>query len=162
MQNKENIHYVVVTGIIIKDDKFLITKRSANEKTFPNQWTVPGGKIELNDYLSRPKDTSVQWYHVFENVLKREVKEEVNLEIKNIQYLTNLAFMRPDNIPTIVVSLFADYAGGKIKLDKSLSEYAWVSLKEAQEYDLIDGIYEELVMLDKVLKGENAVWQKVQ
>ena len=50
MYDKNKAHYVVVTGIIIKDGKFLITKRAPTEKAFPNEWTVPRGKLELDDY----------------------------------------------------------------------------------------------------------------
>lgn len=154
-------HYIVVTGIIIKDNKYLITKRSPNEKAFPNQWTVPVGKLEIDDYSKKPKDTSVHWYNIFEDLLKREVMEEVNLKIKNIKYLTSLSYIRSDNIPTIIVSLFADYESGEVNLESSLTEYKWVSLEESKNYSLIEGIYEELEMLDKILKGEKVEsWKK--
>lgn len=152
--DSEKAHYIVVTGIIIKDNKYLITKRSEKEKAFPNQWTVPGGKLEMKDYTKRPKDTSAHWYNIFEDLLKREVKEEVNLNIKNIKYLTSLSYIRDDGIPTIIISLFADYESGEVKLESSLTEYKWVTLQEAKNYDLIEGIYEELEMLDRILNGE--------
>lgn len=161
MYDSQKAHYLVVTGIIIKNGKFLITKRAPSEKAFPNQWTVPGGKLELNDYAKRPKDTSSHWYNVFEDLLKREVMEEAGLMIKNIRYLTSLSYIRSDNIPTIIVSLFADYDNGEIKLCPALTEHAWVTLEEAKNYDLIEGIYEELEMLDRFLKGEAVgVWEK--
>ncbi len=161
MYDPQKAHYLVVTGIIVKDGKFLITKRAPTEKAFPNQWTVPGGKLELDDYSKRPKDTSSHWYNVFEGLLKREIMEEVGLEISNIKYLTSLSYIRSDNIPTIIVSLFADYGEGEINLCPALTEYAWVTLEEAKNYDLIEGIYEELEMLDRLLKGESVgVWQK--
>ena len=160
MLDPQKSHYLVVTGIIVKDGKFLITKRSAAEKAFPNQWTVPGGKLEIKDYAIRPKDTLSHWYNIFEDLLRREVKEEVKLVIKNIRYLTSLAYIRSDSIPTIIVSLYADYGKGSIKLCPALTEYSWVSLEEAESYDLIEGIYEEMEMLDKVLKGKSAVWKK--
>lgn len=97
-------HYVVATAIIIKNGKYLIAKRSSKEKVNPGQWTVPGGKLEVNDYLKRQKDTSMHWYNVFENLIKREVMEEVGIEIKNLKYLTSLSFIRPDGIPTVVAS----------------------------------------------------------
>jgi len=154
-------HYVVATAIIVKDGKFLITKRSQNEKVFPNLWTVPGGKLELKDYIEKPKDTEDCWYNAIENLLKREVKEETSLEIKNIKYLTSLAFIRPDNIPVVVLSFFADYHDGEIKLSPELTEHAWVTLKEAAKYDLIDGIYEELEMLHNHLNGNSQKkWNK--
>lgn len=159
--DSQKAHYLVVTGIILKDGKFLITKRAPTEKAFPNQWTVPGGKLELKDYVNRPKDTSVHWYNVFEDVLKREVLEEVGLKMKNIRYLTSLSYIRSDNIPTIIVSLFADHDSGEIQLCPNLTEHAWVTLEEAKNYNLIEGIYEELEMLDNHLKGNQmSEWRK--
>jgi len=161
MYDPQKAHYLVVTGILIKDGKFLIAKRAPTEKAFPNQWTVPGGKLELDDYAKRPKDTSVQWYNIFEDVLKREVMEEVGLKVKNIRYLTSLSYIRSDNIPTVIASLFADADDGEIKLCPALTEYAWVTLAEAKNYELIEGIYEELEMLDRLLKGEPVgTWEK--
>ncbi len=154
MYDQNKAHYLVVTGIVIKDGKFLITKRSPNEKAFPNQWTVPGGKLELKDYTSRPKDTSAHWYNIFEDVLIREVNEETGLKIKNIKYLTSMSYIRSDNIPTLIVSLFADHHEGEVKLCSESTDYAWITFEEAKNYDLIEGIYEELEMLDKHLKGK--------
>ena len=154
-------HYVVVTGIILKEGKYLIAKRAGHEKAFPNQWTVPCGKLELDDYSKRPKDTSAHWYNVCEHLLRREVEEETGLKIKDIKYLTSLTFVRTDNIPTVIISLYANHHKGDVKLCKDLTEYAWVTLEQAKNYDLIEGIYEELEMLDKVLKGENPEqWEK--
>ena len=70
MYDPNKAHYVTVTGIIVKDGKFLIAKRSPTEKTFPNVWTVPGGKLERNDYEKRPKDTKDAWYNIFEALLR--------------------------------------------------------------------------------------------
>lgn len=161
MYDPQKAHYIVVTGIIIKDGKYLIAKRASSEKAFPDKWTVPGGKLETDDYTKRERDTSAHWYNIFENLLRREVLEETALEIKNIRYLTSMCYIRSDNIPTIIVSLFADYIEGEVKLCKDLTEYAWVSLEEAKSYDLIEGIYEELEMLDRHLSGDNlGSWEK--
>jgi 8-oxo-dGTP diphosphatase len=161
MLDSNKAHYVAVTGIIIKNGKFLIAKRAPTEKAFPNQWTVPGGKLELKDYIDKPKDTSSHWYNIFENLLRREVMEETGLRIKNIRYLTSLAFIRSDGIPTAIISLFADYDGGEVELCSDLTEHAWVTLEEAENYELIEGIYEELEMLDRFLKEKNMEeWKK--
>jgi len=161
MYDQQKAHYIVVTGIIIKDGKFLITKRATTEKAFPNQWTVPGGKLEISDYINRQKDTDSHWYNILENLLKREVMEEVNLKIKNIRYLTSLVYIRSDNIPTLIISLYADYDSGDVKLCNALTDYAWITLEQSKNYDLIEGIYEELEMLDRVLKGEgDGIWKK--
>ena len=148
-------HYVVATAIIVKNGKYLIAKRSEREKAFPGQWTVPGGKLELNDYQKRPRDTEDCWYNVFEHLIKREVLEETGLKVKNIRYLTSLSFIRPDNVPTIVVSFFADHDSGEVNLNEDLTDHAWVDLKEAKNFKLIGGIYEELEMLDNYLKNNS-------
>jgi len=44
-----------------------------------------------------------------------------------------------------------------VRLCNALTEYKWVDLQEAKKYDLIDGIYEELEILDAQLKTGKAV-----
>ena len=155
MYDQRKAHYIVVTAIIVKDGKYLIAKRSEKEAAFPGLWTVPGGKLNMQDYTDRPKDTGDLWYNIFEDLVRREVKEEVNLEIKNIGYVTSIAYIRSDNIPTIIVSMYADYAKGEVLLSHELIEYAWVNLEEAKCYHLIDGIYEELELFNSRQKGMN-------
>ncbi len=160
MQN-QYLHEVAITAIICKNNKFLITRRSPNKRRFPGKWTVPGGKMETNDYLKLPKDTEFYWYNVLERTLKREIKEEVGIEINNIEYITSLATVHEDGSPSLVISCIADYVSGEITLQKEENDkFAWVSLKEAESYDLLDGIYDELVMADKKKKGQNSEWQR--
>ena len=161
MYDKNKIHCIVVTGILVKEGKYLIAKRADWEKAFPGMWTVPGGKLEVLDYALKQKDTGSHWYNVLENLLKREIKEEVNLEVKNIGYVTSLVYVRPDEIPCLIISLFAEPVGDEIKLCNALTEYKWVDINEAKNYELIDGIYEELVILDEFLKkGKGMEWGK--
>jgi 8-oxo-dGTP pyrophosphatase MutT (NUDIX family) len=157
----EKKHYIVATAIIVKNGKYLIAKRAEWEKAFPNRWTVPGGKLDSKEYTSRSPDAKELWYNVVEDLVAREVLEEVGLEVKDLDYVTSLTYIRPDNYPCIIISMWGKYIGGEVKLAKSLTEYAWVSLEEAKKYDLIDGIFEELEVLDNFLKtGKKARWKK--
>lgn len=159
--DKQYLHEVAITAIITKGDKYLITRRSLNKKRFPGKWTVPGGKLEAKDYLALPKDTEFYWYNVLERTLEREVKEEVGIKIKNVVYLTSLSTVHKDGSPSIVISCMADFLSGKVILQEEESdEFAWVSSKEAKKYDLLDGIYEELIMADKLKKGKRAQWKR--
>ena len=161
--DKNQAHYITSTVILVKDGKFLIAKRADWEKAFPGKWTVPGGKLEVLDYALRQKDTSAHWYNVLEDLSKKEVMEEVGLEIKNLNYVTSLVYIRSDNIPSLIISLWAEPVGDVVRLCPALTEYRWVSLEEAKNYDLIEGIYEELEILDKKLKtGENQEWKGTQ
>lgn len=156
------LHEVAITAIIFnKLGQYLIIKRSASKKRFPNMWTVPGGKLETDDYISLPKDTQYYWYNVLEKTLAREVKEEVGLEIENVEYLTSLATVHPDSNPSLVISCIAKYKSGKVKLQlEEADDYAWVSLKEAKKYDLIDGILDELALAEKLRNGRRLVWKR--
>lgn len=158
---ENNLHYVAATGIIIKDGKYLITKRALSKKAFPGKWTVPGGNLELINYINKPKDTKEHWYNVIEKTLKREIMEEVGLEIKNIGYLTSMTFIKNDGNPMLILSYYADYSSGEIKLNEESCDYSWVTLDEAKNYNLIEGIYEEIVMLDRLLKEKKLYdWAK--
>ncbi|MDO8555432.1 MAG: NUDIX domain-containing protein [bacterium] len=150
----QNLHEVAITAIVIKENKYLITRRSPNKKRFPGMWTVPGGKLETSDYINLPKDTKDYWYNVLEKTLRREVKEEVGIEIDNIEYLTSLAAVHQDGSPSLVISCTADYVSGEIVLQEDESDaYAWVTLKEAKTYELLDGIFDELIMAENQRNG---------
>ena len=163
MDNHKNqyLHEVVITAIVVKDDKYLITRRSPNKRRFPGMWTVPGGKLETDDYIDLPKDTKYYWYNVLEQVLKREVREEVGIEIENIEYVTSLATVHDDGAPSLVVSCVADYASGDVTLQEGEADkFEWVSLEEAKNYELLDGIYDELVMTENQRKGTKSEWKR--
>ena len=71
-----------------------------------------------------------------------------------------MTFMRGED-PCLIISLFADYYDGNVVLNEESIDYAWVSLEEARDYELIEGIYEELEMLDRFLKeGTLHTWTK--
>ncbi len=69
----------VVAAIIHKDDKILATKRGYGE--FINQWEFPGGKIENNETK--------------EEALKREIREELNIEIDIRNFALDLEYQYP-------------------------------------------------------------------
>ncbi len=152
---------VVITAIVVKGDKYLVLQRAAWEKKFPLRWTVPGGKLSTEDYIHTKKDTPDYWYNVLEKTLHREVEQEAGIKIKNVRYVTSLADARPDMDPSLVISCLADYASGKIKMDNSMVASQWVNLKEAKRVDLIEGIYDELVMAERVRLGKPiGTWKK--
>jgi 8-oxo-dGTP pyrophosphatase MutT (NUDIX family) len=75
----------------------------------------------------------------------RELKEETNLDVENVDYLIDMVFVRGDGIPVLVMACTCDFRCGQVKLpQEELTEYAWVNLEEAKNYDLITGVYEEL------------------
>ena len=58
-----------VCGVIMYQSKFLIVKRSETDDFLPNCWEFPGGGVEDGETISE--------------ALKREIKEEIGLDISN-------------------------------------------------------------------------------
>lgn len=155
-----DLHRIAITGIIWKQDadgmrRYLITKRSPTKKAWPNKWTVPGGGLETTDYMSTEatyqNSESPQWYNAVETTLRREIREEVGVEVSDIRYLLDLAFIRPDGIPAVVLSFYCKYESGDVTLDEDATEYAWVAASEVRNYELIQGIDHEIQMVDERL-----------
>lgn len=153
MELDPRLHFVAITAIVVKGDRFLIAKRSETEKAFPGKWTVPGGKLVLSEYQNLPKtsESHPQWYNVVDWVLRNEVREEVGLEIGKPEYLCDLVFVRPDGYPALVLSYWAPYESGEVTLGKDFVDSAWVTAEEAKSYDLIDGIAEEIADVAKLV-----------
>ena len=123
--------------------------------TFPERWCVAGGGLSMDDYEHLPHTTGKdkEWYGVVETALRREIKEEVNIEIGKLEYLLDLVFIRPDGIPVLVLSFYGPYLSGELKLDQEEhSEFAWVDSEEAKQYDLIGDTLLEIETVDKRLK----------
>jgi 8-oxo-dGTP pyrophosphatase MutT (NUDIX family) len=149
------LHRVIPTVMIYNQDrKYLIVQRGMDLKVHPGKWHCPGGGLSMDDYDHLPSSTphATQWYGVIENGLRREVREEVGLEIGKPEFLLDLAFVRPDGVPCIVLSYFAPYASGEVVVSEEAVSHVWVSLAEAQGYDMIDGMLDEMAMIDAILK----------
>lgn len=169
--NPKKLFEVVATAIILEKPfkvgskekpKFLIMRRAAHEKFGAGKWTVPGGKLTTDDLATMEKQTEDYWYGSIETALRREVKEEANLEIKNIWYLTSLTRVTDEGFGNTVLSFVADQAGGAVKLCEDLDDYAWVTTEESKNYNMFDGIYEEFVMIEKYIAGERDVeWERI-
>jgi len=166
---EREMHRIAVTGIIWKEapstalgagssvKKYLITKRAPHKKAWPLKWTVPGGGMEVDDYIhgetNFANSESPQWYNAVEKTLRREIKEEVGLEVSDINYLLDIAFIRPDGIPAIVLSFYCKYAGGEVALDEDATEFAWITATQTPDYELIQGIDHEIQLVEERLKA---------
>lgn len=155
IKDKE-LHRITTTTLVYKPDfTYLITKRAMHKKVMPGKWTIPGGGMNIDDYIHTTPSTegAMQWYGAVENSLRREIREEVNLEVGKPEFLVDLTFIRPDGIPVLCLSYFAPYVSGEVKLDEDATEYKWVTLEEARKYDLIDGIWDEIRQIEEKLKS---------
>lgn len=148
------LHIVAATGIIEKDGKYLILKRSEKEIAYPGYWTVPGGKLVRHEYEKLPVTPGSEgWYDIVARTLQKEIKEEAGLDVENIKYLTDLTFIRPDNIPVLTLSYYCRHKNGEVQLGKDMTDYAWITPEECRNYQIIPGILREIIEVDRLLKS---------
>ena len=100
--------FVCVDGIFIKDDKILLLKRSV--EPFKGCWHIIGGHVEENETLKE--------------ALKREFKEETNLDVEIGEIMDSRIEKTFDRIK-IIVAFEVTSAKGEIRLNSESEEYGW-------------------------------------
>ena len=108
--------YIIVLSvgafILNKKNQLLIVKKSSHEQVDAGLWTIPGGKIYPQEAIL--------------NGLKREVLEEVGLQISTPQWIGE------DVFPVGSFMFHAEHFECKtekteVKLENKLTEYKWIS-----------------------------------
>ena len=118
---------VRVCGLIIENEKVLLLNHKGMNKS-GIFWALPGGGVEQ--------------FESIENALIREIKEEINVDVKSIAYLKTTEFIKS---PLHAIEIFFRVeleAKNKINLgfDPELADnqqliyaYKWFSFEEVQE-----------------------------
>ena len=110
----ENFHfltekfYLCVDGVLVKDRKILLLKR--NVEPFKGYWHLIGGHVEGDE---SPKEA-----------LKREFKEETNLDIK-VGNILDMRFEKTFDRKKIIISFTVRSATGEIKLNSENVDFGW-------------------------------------
>lgn len=120
----------VVAAIIIKDNKYLVTKRGSGE--FKGLFEFPGGKIEQNESCK--------------DALIREIKEELELDILVNDYLCTINYSYP-NFNLIMHTYFSTIINGNITLNEH-EAYLWVEKENLQSLEYIAA---DIEVVNKIL-----------
>jgi nucleoside triphosphatase len=121
----------VVAIIRNSRDEVLICKMPKDRGAYPGQWAIPGGGVDEGEKM--------------EEALRREMREEVGMEIGEID-----AFWFQDDVVTklipgeesrelYMIHLIFDCVakGDAVTIDnRELVEFAWVKPGDLREYDL--------------------------
>lgn len=126
-------------AFIVNDGKLLLVKKSADDPFHPNEWEVPGGRMEFGEKLDE---------HI-----KREVKEEVGLDIIPGEPFAMWTWIleKKDNNGNVnksqIVAVGSRCAAINLNIDESgrveddfLADTAWVPIDKVLEYKLIPDI----------------------
>lgn len=116
---KETNFRVAVKAFIVNNNRLLIIKRAKDEPQMPNAWEIPGGRLNLGE-------------NPFDGV-KREIKEETNLDIEIISPLNVRHFKRKDGQTITMIIFLCRPIGGKIQLSKEHSRYEGIDIDSAKD-----------------------------
>lgn len=110
-------HIPVIATVIIKETAYLLCKRPAH-KRHGNLWEFPGGKINAGES--------------FEDAARRELKEELQVELKSIRNLMYTA-QDPDS-PYMIYFVGADIQGEPEIVEHQ--EIGWFELNDLRKLSL--------------------------
>ena len=113
---------LVTAAIIHKDNKILITQRK-KEQHNGLRWEFPGGKLDFGEDLR--------------SCLEREIKEELGIKIKANKIISYSSHVYGGEKHIVLIAFACDFISGKIE-KKEINNFAWISLKEAKDYDITE------------------------
>jgi 8-oxo-dGTP diphosphatase len=124
----DNLSYIVnVEAAIYKNGKWLIIKRSEKEEHAPGLLAMVGGKVE----------TEAAENNVLEETLRREIMEEVGIEVsKTLHYVESKSFISDQGQAVIDIVFLCEYQSGEPKCISAdeVSEIYWMSSTEIFEH----------------------------
>lgn len=118
MQNENKI-LVGVKAVIVNEGKVLITKRSKIAPFSGGTWEPVGGKVEFGEDL--------------EAALKREVMEEVGLEITVNHILYAASFKTDSYRQMVILTYLCKSINTDVKLSSEHEDYRWADANELNQ-----------------------------
>ena len=115
---------ISIKAIIIDDNKVLCLKNERNE------WDFPGGKIEFNEDI--------------EKCLIREIKEETNLSVENLNILKPLNLKFNDVSVLVLIYSASISCDSPVIISHEHSEYDFFSKSEIVNLNLLEN-YKNLI-----------------
>ena len=112
----------VVAGILFDHDKSILLSQRSAQKSFPLQWEFPGGKIEEGENS--------------EGALKRELFEELNIEIDKIKLFDSVVHEYELFRANIEFFLINEWSGKLI--NKEGQNLHWKKLNDLSGLKILD------------------------
>jgi 8-oxo-dGTP diphosphatase len=125
----ENKIVVALKAIIIYNRKALIIQRSYGEVSGSGSWEFAGGKLEFGEDL--------------ETGLKREIMEEVGLQVKIERLLYASTFQSKENRQTVILNYLCHSFSDQVILSEEHEKYIWADKRIMKKY-LTRGILHDL------------------
>lgn len=127
------MHKKVAAGIVLNNGRILIAQR-IRSKSLAYKWEFPGGKVEAGETL--------------ENCLKRELQEELHLNVKVKDFFMETSYDYGD-FSISLNAFWAESETDKINYMDSHEQIKWVLPQELKEYDFAPADKDIIAGLEK-------------
>lgn len=117
------IHHIVnVEGAIVRDGRYLLVVRGAKERHAAGMLSLVGGKVEDAGTVA----------NILEDTLRREIIEEIEVEVSDIIYVHSTAFVSDDQEPVVDIVFLCKWAEGEptIRDFDEVASIRWLTANE--------------------------------
>jgi len=111
-----------VTAALIRHDERILIAQRGRGKRFGCQWEFPGGKVRADESP--------------EACLRREIREELNLEIRVDRHCCTVHH-RYSDFDIELITFWCSVMGGELRLMEH-EQVRWITLAEANQYDFVE------------------------
>ncbi|MHC0037528.1 NUDIX hydrolase [Pseudoneobacillus sp. C159] len=115
---------VNVEAAIFKEDKWLVILRSMKEEHAGGTLSLVGGKV----------DRDGNQLHILEKTVKREIFEEVGIEVKDeLHYVYSTSFVSDDDCHVVDIVFLCEHQSGEAfaKSPDEVDDVLWLTTDEA-------------------------------
>lgn len=123
----------VVAAIIKKNNRILCTQRADDGRFLSLKWEFPGGKIEENES--------------HQEALKREIKEELNLNINVLEHFITVDYTYP-HFRIIMHAYMCEMLNNDFTLNEH-NHFKWLLAKDLNQLDWSEADKE---IVEKIIK----------
>lgn len=122
---KTPLFFIGANGLIEKEGKYLVSRRSQLNNYMPLKWDIPGGEVEFGETT--------------EQALVREIDEETRLKVivGKVQHIFS-SINEGTGKQHFQVIYLCKYMSGEVKLNpEEHDKFEWVSKEEIKDRDMI-------------------------
>jgi 8-oxo-dGTP diphosphatase len=116
---------VNVEGAIYKNEKWLLIKRSEKEEHAGGTLSLVGGKVDKEGNST----------DILERTLKREILEEVGVEVTNLRYVNSSSFVTDKGVHVVDIVFLCEYQSGVAyaKSPEEVADVVWLQTSQILE-----------------------------
>lgn len=138
--------FINVEGAVFRDDKWLLIRRSTKEAHAGGELALVGGTV----------DQEGDSQNILERTLRRELFEEVGIEVKDpIQYVRNTSFVLANGKEVVDIVFLCEWDTGEpyVKSPNEVESIHWMTTDEILKNEEIQYYLRDSIIAAEALKN---------